>query len=389
MSEYIVIGAGLAGSATAWELARRGESVTVLERSTPANDRGSSHGSARIFRYAYPDQLYTDLVVRARGRWDELEAAAGRELITPAGCVDFGTDRHATVLAEALDRSGVEHELLTASVAAERWPQVRFEDDVLWHPGAGVIDAAGAVTSMIDLAVATGNARVLDQWPVARIERLADGGFRVHSDSTDDSPDEGFVDGSHVIVAAGGWLPAMIGDLALPAGFIDSLPRFEVREEQAFHMPYRDADANGAPSRPWPTFIHKSPEYYTYSLPGGRDAGFAGQKIAVFNGGPAIASALDQDGRVRADARATIIDYVDRFVPGLVPEPFAETTCLFTNTPTEDFLIDSVDGVTVVSACSGHGAKFAPLLGELAADLATGAGTVPDQFRAAAHAAAR
>ncbi|GAA2006897.1 hypothetical protein GCM10009755_16350 [Brevibacterium samyangense] len=59
-------------------------------------------------------------------------------------------------------------------------------------------------------------------------------------------------------------------------------------------------------------------------------------------------------------------------VPGLVPGPYAETTCLFTNTPDEEFVIDSAEGVTVLSACSGHGAKFAPLLGELALEVATG-----------------
>ena len=66
--------------------------------------------------------------------------------------------------------------------------------------------------------------------------------------------------------------------------------------------------------------------------------------------------------------------------PACVPEPYAETTCLFTNTPTEDFLIDGVDGITLVSPCSGHGAKFAPLIGDIAADVATGTGRAPDRF---------
>jgi len=76
-----------------------------------------------------------------------------------------------------------------------------------------------------------------------------------------------------------------------------------------------------------------------------------------------------------------VVDYVRRFLPGLAPEPYAETTCLFTNTPTEDFVIDGVDGVTVLSACSGHGAKFAPLLGELAADVVLGTASMPAQLR--------
>jgi sarcosine oxidase len=76
-----------------------------------------------------------------------------------------------------------------------------------------------------------------------------------------------------------------------------------------------------------------------------------------------------------------VIAYVERTLPGLDPAPYAETTCLFTNTPTEDFVIDGVDGITVASPCSGHGAKFAPLLGRIIADTATGAAAPPERFR--------
>lgn len=377
MSEHIIIGAGLAGAAAAWELSRRGEAVTVLERTSPANAWGSSHGSARIFRYAYPDRLFTDLVVASRSRWDELEAAGDTRLITPTGALDFGGDRHAAVIGEVLEQSGVEHELLSASAAQQRWPQFAFDTDVLWHPGAGVIDASATVDTMLRLATDTGLVQVHENWPVASIARLSGSGFLVTS------ADGRIAVGGSIIIAAGGWLPALLSDVALPAGFLDALPDFEIRQEQAFHMPYREADSNGWPTAAWPTFIHKSAGVFTYGLPGGRDAGFAGQKLAQFNGGKVIASALDQDGRITEEMRTRMSDYARRHLPGLVPEPYAETTCLFTNTPSEDFVLDSVDGITVVSACSGHGAKFAPLLGEFAANLATGVGDVPDRFRVA------
>lgn len=378
MTHHIVIGAGLAGAAAAYSMTARGEDVTVLERHTPANDRGSSHGSARIFRYAYPDRLYTELVVRARELWDDLEAKSGTELITRTGAVDFGDARHTDLLAEIFEGVGVEHEVLDRERAAERWPQFAFDTDVLWHPDAGVIDAETTVTTMLDRAMDTGRARVLTDWTVTEVARRSVGGFSVTS-ATGES-----VEGDRAIVAAGGWLPDLLGDLSLPGGFLDALPKFEVRQEQAFRMPYRDADADGRPSTPWPTFIHKSGEMFTYGLPGGRDADFAGQKFAQFNGGKVIGSALEQDGQITDEMRTRMIDYAKRNLPGLVPELYAETTCLFTNTPNEDFVIDEVDGLVIVSACSGHGAKFAPLLGEFAADLATGAGGVPDRFRVGA-----
>jgi sarcosine oxidase len=124
----------------------------------------------------------------------------------------------------------------------------------------------------------------------------------------------------------------------------------------------------------------------TYSLPGGRDAalpdGRRGQKLAEYNGGTPIPTAAAQTGAVDPANRERVVDYVKRTLPGLVPEPYAETTCLFTNTPTEDFAIDGVDGIIVASPCSGHGAKFAPLVGRIAADLADGTALTPPRFRA-------
>lgn len=380
MTEHIVIGAGLAGAATARALADRGENVTVLEQHTPATALGSSHGSARILRFAYPQRLYVDLVVASRALWADIEQAAGLELITATGAVDHGEVRHVSELAAVFDTVGIEHEVLSSAEATARWPQMRFDTEVLWHPAAGVIDAETAVTAMLDLAVATDRVRVLEDWTVAEVGRRSGGGFRVTSASG------GAVDADTVIVAAGGYLPALLPHLGLPEGFRAALPRFDVRQEQAFHFPYRGADDPGQPAAAWPTFIHKSGEIFTYGLPGGRDAGFSGLKLAEFNGGRVIPSALDQDGRITPEMRERMTDYVREHLPGLAPEPYAETTCLFTNTPSEDFLIDSADGVVLVSACSGHGAKFAPMIGELAADLATGQGSVPEEFRAAHHA---
>jgi sarcosine oxidase len=374
MSTYVVVGAGLAGAATAWQLARRGHAVTVLERSTPAHPAGSSHGSARILRYAYPDPFYAGLVVAARRDWEELEALAGERLVTPTGALDLGADRDPAGLAAVLGEVGVEHELVARDEARERWPQISFDTDALWHAAAGVIDAESSVLAMLRLAEADG-AVVAHDWPVASVER--DGtGYRVRgTDGREETAER-------VVVAAGGWLPDLLGSLDLPAAFLEAFPPLTVMQENAFHFPYRD---DVAPAESWPTLIHKTAALATYALPGGRDArradGSPGQKVAEYNGGRALPSAAAQTGRVDPANRARVVDHVRRFLPGLVPEPYAETTCLFTNTPSEDFVIDGVDGVTVLSPCSGHGAKFAPLLGRLAADVATGAALAPGPFR--------
>ena len=352
-TQYVVIGAGLAGAATAWQLARQGHEVTLVERTRPAAHDGSSHGSARIFRYPYPDRLYVELAVRARSGFDELEILAGQQLITPTGSLDFGAIRNPRALGAVLAEVGVEHELLSQDEARARFPQIATDTEVLWHPGAGVIDAETTVNVMVAAAVAAG-AQVCSDWPVGGV--TANGsGYRIHSD------DGRSLDTDRVVVAAGGWLPTLLDRLPLPEGFRAALPRFEVSQENAYHFPYRD------PGAAWPTFIHKDAAIQTYSLPGGRDAEFRGQKLAEYNAGRKMSTAAQQTGTIDPANRDRVIAYVERYLPGLVPEPYAETTCLFTNTPTEDFLIDTVDGITIVSACSGHGAKFAPVIGELAA----------------------
>lgn len=368
-SQYVVIGAGLIGAATAWQLAAAGHEVTVVERSTPANAEGSSHGSARIFRYPYHVPLYTRLVVDAAEGWSALEAESGQQLIARTGSLDFGAIRRAEALAAVLEQAGIDHELLSASAAQERWPMLEFDTDVLWHPDAGVIDAESSVRAMLQLAIDHG-ARLLTEWEVTAVEHISTG-YRLTSTTGH------VVSAGAIVVCAGGWLPDLLERLPIPTP-VRQASWLVVRQEQAFHLPYRE---DVAPASAWPTFIHKSPEIEMYSLPGGRDAGFRGQKLAQFQGGRIIGSAAGQNGIVDAANRDRIIDYATRHLPGAHPVPYAETTCLFTSTPTEDFILDRIDGITVVSPCSGHGAKFAPLIGEFAAGLATGAGGVPEQFR--------
>lgn len=372
-TDFLVVGAGLAGAATAWRLAQLGRPVTLVEQDVPATEHGSSHGSARILRFAYPELDYIRLVQAAMPGWRELEAAHGAPLLTPTQALDLGTRRDPHALAALLTRAGVPHELLTRDRANQRWPGIAADTDVLVHDGA-VIDAATTVEAMVAAAAAEG-AQIRTGWPLTRLERTPTGFTAVTADGRR-------LDAGHVVVAAGGWLPDLLERLTLPTAFLSAFPALDVKQENAFHFPYHEQ-----PADPWPTIIHKQAQMSIYSLPGGRDADGRGQKIAEYNAGPSIGSAARQTGAIDPANRTRVVDYVRSFLPGLVPEPYAEITCLFTNTPTEDFVIDTADGVTVISPCSGHGAKFAPLLGELAADTAIGGGRVPDRFRLAnAHA---
>ncbi|MEU4235760.1 FAD-dependent oxidoreductase [Actinoplanes sp. NPDC026619] len=359
-----VVGAGLAGSATAWRLAQLGVEVTLLERAVPANPRGSSHGSARIFRYAYPDPFYARLVARARDHWAELEDASGQTLFRPTGSLDFGAMRRPEKMAAVLAEVGVEHEILSPAAVSARWPGIRTSGPAVWHPAAGVVDAEAAVHAMTALAREAG-ATVHEDWTVAEADEHA-GQMTLRSVRGEE------VTADHVVVAAGGWLPELLAGLPELRAV---LPPLRVRKEQAFHFPYAD------PGLDWPSFIHKEPDMQTYGLPGGRDAGHRGQKVAEYFGGSEITSAAGNDGVVDPGNRRRLIAYVERVLPGLIPEPYAETTCVFTMTPAEDFIIDTRGPITVASPCSGHGAKFAPLLGAIIAGAALGLARPAERFR--------
>ena len=125
------------GSATAWHLARRGRSVALLERFEQGHVRGSSHGGSRIFRLAYDDPQYVHLARAALAGWRELEEDAGEDLLDLTGGVDHGEAAAVDRVAAALTGSGAAFEVLAPGAAAERWPGLRFDGQVLFSPEGG------------------------------------------------------------------------------------------------------------------------------------------------------------------------------------------------------------------------------------------------------------
>lgn len=368
-ADVVVVGAGLMGSATAWAATRRGLSVVVLEQFEIGNTHGSSHGSARIVRRAYPDPVYARLTGEALELWRELELDSRVPLLRLVGGLDHGSRRDVRQIAATLSALDVPHELLDATEAERRWPGMVFATEVVHHPQAGTVDAAGAVLAAMRRATARG-ASVHPGTRVTGVHVQADGTARVVTD-------RGTVRAGTVVVAAGAWAGRLLADAGV------SVPALEVTQQQVFHFPRRD----GVPE--WPVVVHDD-VLGTYSLPGGRDGGPDGaRKVAEhMSGAPGSrpTTATTRSGVVDPVARRRIVDHVTRWLPGLVPEPFAESTCLYTTTANEDFVLDRVGPVVVCSPCSGHGAKFTPLIGELVTDLVLGGVDAAEaRFRLAAH----
>src|SRR5581483_9296433 len=156
-ADVVIVGAGLAGSAAAWALSSRGRSVVLLEALEPGHRRGSSHGSARIFRRAYPDPLYVRLTGQAQELWRRLSDEAGEELVHATGAVDYGPARTQEKMYDLLTEAGVTVELMPAGAAAERWPGISFgADPVMFHPDGGALDPERAMAAMCGIAAGRG-----------------------------------------------------------------------------------------------------------------------------------------------------------------------------------------------------------------------------------------
>jgi monomeric sarcosine oxidase len=364
--DVVVIGAGLAGAATAWALARRGRAPLVLDAFGPGHRRGSSHGSSRIFRRAYPDPLYVRLTGRAGELWRALEEESGTGLLRVTGGLDHGRARDPERLHAVLSACGVASKLLGREEAAERWPAFTFSGPVLFHPEAGVIDPDLAIEQMRRLATAQG-AEFCYGSPVVAIEASGPGAV-VHTESRS-------VRAGVVVAAAGPWLGPLIG------GHVP-LPALTVTQQQAFHFgPVSGPAGGGGPDGP--VFVYQD-EVSVYGLPAGRDGGPGTMKVAEHDNGT-VTTAGTRDAVVSAASRDRVAAFVRSHLPGLDHRPVSDLSCLYTSTASEDFILDRRGPFVICSACSGHGAKFAPLTGELAADLACGAPAPEARFTLAGH----
>jgi len=348
----VVIGAGVVGAATAYALTARGERVLLVEQHARGHHLGSSHGATRIFRQGYADPEYVALTTRALALWEALEAAAGEELVVRTGAVDHGRPEVVDAIAAALADADIPHESLTPEQAAARWPGIAFEGHVLTHASAGRIRSERTIEVLLTLAERTG---LVDLRFDTRVTGLEDHGDDVTVALSDGSA----VRTASVVAAVGSWAPTLVGGLL--AGRGAGLPAIRVTQEQPAHFPSHLPDAA------WPSFVHWADGDDVYGLltPG------EGVKVGFHGTGPVV----DPDHRdfVPVPAEAERLQaYVARYVPGVDATKPTFISCLYDNSPDEDFVIDRVGPLTVATGFSGHGFKFAPLLGEMLADLAMG-----------------
>lgn len=342
--DVVVVGGGVTGSAAAWWLARGGVDVVLVEQFEPGHQRGSSHGSTRIFRLAYPEPAYVEMACRALPLWRELEDEAGVELLVTTGGLDYGNPSSVQQLVDALVRTGVPHDTLGPAEATGQWPGLVFDGPAVYQPDAGRIAADATVRVLHEQARMHG-ARVHVLEPVRTLTPLDDGGILVTSDRAQ-------YRANVAVVTVGAWTSDLLG------GLVD-LPPLRVTREQVFHFPSRIGPAV------WPSYIYHG-RTFVYGL---QAPGCEGVKVAEHHAGAAT-TADSRSFDVDVTGQQRVIQHVETMMPGLDPVPTSMTTCLYTSTPDTSFVVERHGPIVVGSACSGHGFKFAPLIGHQLAALA-------------------
>jgi len=339
--DVVVVGAGLLGLSAARALTRRGTEVIVLEQAQVGHEGGGSKGSCRIFRLGYPDAGDVALARQAREPWTELEHECGQRLLHPAPQLTFGPG-----LAEvrsAMEQAGAPCELLPASEAAARFPQLETGGPALLEPESCVISADAALAA---LAAGVPGIRA-----GPGVTGIADDGRSVTVRTA-----EGTVTAGAAVVCAGPWT----GGLLSPAGI--SVPSAATLEQVGYL-----ALAAAAPGPGMPIFIgHGGDEPYGLPVPGSPL-----YKIGLHHSGPP-ADPSGQDRGPDPGLSARLTGLARRYLPGLNPELVRTERCVYDNSPDEGFIVDRVGRIVIGCGTSGHGFKFGPLLGGWLADLAAG-----------------
>ena len=325
MTRVAVVGAGIMGVAAARALALRGAEVTVYEQFALDHDRGSSHGRSRIVRLAYPDPGWVRLAAEARAGWVRLEEEGGRALIEPYGLVELAPTPARSSRA-ALAEHGAEHRLLDAGEVLGLGVAVPPGWVALHEPGGGIIRADLARAALLDAALA--------------------GGAAVATGSRVESPDD--LDTDVVVVTAGAWVRDLVPDLEV-----------RVTRETVVYFGHEGA--------PLPSVVELDEDEAGHAMYALHDP-LHGVKAGVHHGG--VEASADEPGAPDARVVARVAAWVRERLPGVAPDPVGAETCLYTTTADESFLLERRGRVVVGSACSGHGFKFAPAVGERLAELA-------------------
>ena len=346
--DLFVAGLGVTGGALARAAARAGLSVVGCDALNPPHDQGSSHGESRIIRAAYfEDPVYAPLAQRALMLWRELEGETGRSLLRITGGLNIGPAN--AMLVEGASTSArlhdIAHERLDADELELRFPGLRVPPGQvgIFEPDAGVLDPEASVAAQLESARAAG-AELRSDESLLHWKR-SNGGFLVTTAA-------GEYRAGALVLAVGAWLPRFAPGFSL-----------EIARQPVFWFEPIEPALYQADRLPHYLIEFERARVF-YGFP---DLGH-GLKCAIHHeGDPTLPEAVDRS--VRHHELEEVRKLVARYLPGAAGPLRRASVCLYTNTRDGHFVIaedPNEAGLWRVSACSGHGFKFAPAVAELA-----------------------
>jgi sarcosine oxidase len=347
--DVAVVGAGVFGAWTAYQLRRSGKRVVLLDAYGAGNSRSSSGDESRIIRMGYgADEIYTRSALRSLQLWRELFARVDQPLFHQTGVLWLAheDDPYAVKTAETLEKVGIPFERLTTAEVSQRYPQIGLER-ISWamlEPNSGVLMARRAVQAVTFAAIKTGVEYFQDA------VKTPDGSGSLNEITTTSGQR---ISAGNYVFACGPWLPKIFPDLLAD--------RIHPTRQEVFYFGTPSGDRSfTAPALP--TWIDFKGE--AYCLP---DTEGRGIKIAVDRHG--IKFDPDSGDRVvTSEGLVEVRECLARRLPALKDAPVTEArVCQYENTSNGDFLIDlhpRFDNVWLVGGGSGHGFKHGPVVGE-------------------------
>jgi sarcosine oxidase len=353
--DVIVLGVGGVGSAALYHLAKRGVRVLGLEQFGLAHDRGSSHGQTRLIRQTYfehPD--YVPLVQRAFDGWHALEQEAGTALYREAGLIQIG--RADGEVLRGVRASAALHNLsiqnLSAREAMQRFGGLQIADDceAVYETRAGYLFVERCVEAHVALAKQLGAELHLNE---------SVRGWKVSAGTVVVETDGGQYAAPRLVITAGAWSVPLLAELGIP---------LELRRKPLYW--YRTLGGDYRADAGFPGFLFDLPEGCFYGFP---QIDGQGLKVAEHSGGRVITDPDRLDRELDAADESRVTSFVQAHLPRVSRERTQHAVCMYTMSPDGHFILDRHPGnpeVAFVAGLSGHGFKFAGVLGEELARLA-------------------
>ncbi|ASN05768.1 N-methyl-L-tryptophan oxidase [Virgibacillus necropolis] len=360
--DVIVVGAGSMGMSAGYYLARQGVKTLLIDAFDPPHDQGSHYGDTRIIRHAYGEgREYVPLALRSQVLWDELEKKTHHKIFMQCGAMGFGPKGDAPFIDEAII-SGKEYNLdveqLTGAEMKKQFPGLYVPDDynAFYEPNSGFLFSENCIQAYRELAEYHG-AEFSINAPVEDIE--------AYEDSVKVITKKGIFTADKLIISAGSWSGKIASKVNL------KLPLIPSRQPVAWF----EADESLFNANTFPTFMVEVPSgdtkaiYYGFPTFGG-----CGVKVGRHEYvDPIDPSTMNREFGSGENDEGHIREFLDRFMPKASGELKKAVICMYTRTPDGHFIIDKHpehSHISIAAGFSGHGFKFASVVGEILSQLA-------------------